>query len=514
VADPIRQAQGEAAIKVLPQQSVATPERVLFSIRARFNPIRNLTPDLLSRYLDNFRQGFFREITITWDAMERRDTRLQTVAPKRKKAVARRGWEILVTQDTPEAQRQKKALEYFFNNVTATSALEPNEEGGLSLLVRQMMDAVGKRYAVHEIVWQPSPKGLTAQFVFCPLWWFEGTTGRLRFLQQEFDIYGVEMPREQWLITVGDGIMEACSVAYMFKHLPLKDWLSFSEKFGMPGLLGKTDAGQDSPEWDAMKQALQDFATDWAAVCNASASIDLVETKTQGNAPFEPLVERMDQEMTRLWRGGDLGTSSAKDSVGASLQEDETAILEIDDAQWIGETLNRVSEQVLEYTFGEGVECLAYLKLNVPEKKNIDQELKIDEFLLASGAPLALQDTLERYGRPMPDAGDELLQAPAAPVPIPNQDPAASNAEYANEAQAAEALAQAVASDLEPVRQRLDSILRITDPDLREIKLRKFLADLDQMKADILADPSAAQQLQSLLARAFVQGAENKPTLK
>lgn len=509
----------EAAVAILPKQSVATPERVLLSIRSRFNPIRNLTPDLLSRYLDQFRLGYFRELAITWDAMERRDTRLQTVAPKRKKAVARRGWEILVTDDTPEAQKQKEVLEYFFNNVSATSALEPNEQGGLSLLVRQMMDAVGKRYAVHEIVWQPSPNGLTAQFVFCPLWWFEGTTGRLRFLQQEFALQGIDMPPEQWLVTVGDGIMEACSVAYIFKHMSLKDWVAFSEKFGLPGLLGKTDAGIDSPEWNAMKDALAGFATDWAAVCNSSASIDLVETKTQGNQPFEPLVERMDQEMTRLWRGGDLGTSSQKDSVGATLQGDETAVLETDDAQWISETLNRISEQVLEYTFGPGVECLAYLKITVPEKKNLELELKVDEFLLSAGAPLALQNRLEFYGRPVPDASDELLQAPAAPA-APT-DPSLVNpvalrkqSEIANEAAQAEALARAVASDLEPLRQRLDAVLRIADPELREIKLRKLLADFEQLKSDILADPSSAAEINSILARAFVAGAENKPTLK
>src|SRR5581483_658121 len=53
------------------------------------------------------------------------------------------------TDDSPEALRQKQALEYFYNHLTATTALEPDERGSMGLLVRQMMDAVGKRYAVH-----------------------------------------------------------------------------------------------------------------------------------------------------------------------------------------------------------------------------------------------------------------------------------------------------------------------------------------------------------------------------
>ncbi|MDB6109282.1 MAG: hypothetical protein JWR69_1032, partial [Pedosphaera sp.] len=70
-------------------QADTSPARIQMSIRTRFNPIRSLTPDLLSQYLDNFRLGFFRNPALAWEAMERRDTRLQTVAPKRKKSVAR-----------------------------------------------------------------------------------------------------------------------------------------------------------------------------------------------------------------------------------------------------------------------------------------------------------------------------------------------------------------------------------------------------------------------------------------
>ena len=235
----------------LKKSDLITPERIQFSLRARFNPLLSLTPQLLISYLDSFRLGFFRNTALTWDAMERRDYKLQSVAPKRKKAVARHGWEILTFNDSPAAQRQKLALEYFYNHLTATTALEENEIGGLSLLIRQMMDAVGKRYAVHEIVWQPGTStphstdsfnpSLTATFRFCPLWWFEGTRGRLRFLSTEFAIYGSDMEPGDWLVTVGDGIMEACSVAYVYKHLPLRHWLSYSEKFGAPGILGHTD---------------------------------------------------------------------------------------------------------------------------------------------------------------------------------------------------------------------------------------------------------------------------------
>ena len=396
-----------------------TAERVQMSIRARFNPIPSLTPQLLGAYLESFRMGYFRNIALTWDAMERRDYQLQAVAPRRKKSVARKGFEILTSEDSAMAREQKAVLEYFYGHLTAVNALEENETGGFALLVRQMMDAVGKRYAVHEIVWQPG-KRLTAQFRYCPLWWFEGTQGRLRFLQSDFAITGEEMNPGEWLVTVGDGIMEACSIAYMFKHLPLRDWLACCEKFGMPGIVGRTQAALHSKEWDSFVEAIQAFSQDWAAVFGTGSTVELVQPKGTAEAPFAPLVEKMDRAITTLWRGGDLGTMSSRHATGASLQADETQILEADDAELISETLaTQVSRKVLEYHFGDAP-VLAYLKIRTAGIKDTAQSLQIDQFLLQSGVPISVKDALERYERPMPAPDEKLLTAPL-PSPITTQ---------------------------------------------------------------------------------------------
>jgi phage gp29-like protein len=414
-----------------------TEERVQAAIRSRFNPIPSLKPALLGAYLEAFRLGFLRNAAITWDAIERRDYRIAAVAAKRKKSVARHGWEILTVEDTPAAQAQKRVLEFFYNHLTATNVLEENETGGLSLLIRQMMDAVGKRHAVHEIVWEPRPgaglmhgggktthtsrdpsgisPALTATFRFCPLWWFEATQGRLRFLQAEFDIYGVDMAPGEWLVTTGDGIMEPCSIAYIFKMFPLRDWLSACEKFGMPALVGHTDSAVDSAEWNSFQDAIKNFSQDWSAVISGSNKLELLETRISADGPYAPLVEKMDRAITTLWRGGDLGTTSSHNATGASLQADEAEILETDDASLISETLStQVSRHVLRYHFGDAPQ-LAYINIKTREKRDLELSLKVDQFLLQSGAPISVQDALERYDRPAPAPGESLLRwIPAA----------------------------------------------------------------------------------------------------
>ncbi|MBN1403817.1 MAG: DUF935 family protein, partial [Opitutales bacterium] len=218
---------------------ILSTQRVVAHMRSRFDPIRNLTPERLSRMLDDFHAGYLREAALAWDAIERRDDIVQAAAGKRKLSAGRNGWDVLALDDSPRAAEHAAALEYFWRNVRCVNALDENEEGGFSLLSRQMMDAVGKRYAVHEIVWERvGANRLRAVFRFVPLWFFENRTGRLRFLPSEHALEGEPLEPGRWMLTCGAGIMEACSVAYLYKHLPLRDWLLYCERNGMPGVRG------------------------------------------------------------------------------------------------------------------------------------------------------------------------------------------------------------------------------------------------------------------------------------
>jgi phage gp29-like protein len=405
------------ALKIAPQVSADT---VQLAIRTRFNPIRGLTPQLLSQYLDQYNLGWIAYAALLWDMMERRDDVLKNVAGKRKKDAARLEWQVhMIDEQTDEAKRHQEALEVFYSNCTAVNALDENELGGFQMLVRQMMDATGKKYAVHEIVWQPGDV-FTAQFRYVPLWFFENRTGRLQIMPIPIGgAYGSPLEEGGWMITCGDGLMEACSVAYMFKHLPLKDWLSYSDKFGTPGVLGQTNASRDSEAGQAMKDAVSNFGQNWSAVVYGSDGvvkdpIKLIEASTaaQNAMPFPLLIERMDRAMISLWRGADLATMSrggVERSIGASVQSEESEILLRDDADNISETLNMyVDKFVIWQLFGTKTP-LARIELKAPEDSDVDSDLKVDELLLNSGARLGERERLSYYGRPQFDETDIAL---------------------------------------------------------------------------------------------------------
>jgi phage gp29-like protein len=400
--------------------SALAPATRALAKASRFNPLRSLTPAALTTALDQFETGWLRTAALLWEAMERRDAVLCGAAGKRKRAVSRRPWEIITTDESAAAEQQKTALEYLFNHLAARDALRGDVRGGMSLLIKQMMDAVFKRSAVHELVWRPSRAGLSVDATFVPLWFFEETGGTLRYTGPTGGLGTGELKPGEWMVTTGDGIMEAISVCYLFKKLSLEDWVNFSEKFGLPGIHGLTDAVKGSGEWDDFVAALGDFANDFVTATNRSAEIKLIESSRTGDQPFQPMVERMERAIVALCRGADLGTLSSKDGAGATLQGDEGSILEEDDCQMIGETLQQaIALPALRHLFGHATPVLAEVRIIPSSTQDVAQERQTDEFLIRSGVRLSTNDLAERYGRTQADADDEIARV-ASPFALPD----------------------------------------------------------------------------------------------
>ncbi len=462
VANEFAPATGAAPSSASTRNYIAGRTTPSSRMRARFNPIRHLSPESLARALEAFQAGDLRLAALLWDAMERRDDVLRNVSLKRKKAAARLDWEILSLDDSPAAGRHREALLAFYNNLTATHACDPQERGGVALLVKQMLDAVGKKYAVHEILWQPLPgsqppttsslepstaKGapratdaanelsakdgsfpvgasaparssgfLTATFRFAPLWFFEARTGPLRFLPEDTATEGLDLTAGQWLVTVGDGLMEASSIAYLFKHLPLRDWLVYCERNGMPGVRAVTDAAPGTAEWDAAREAVRDFGAEFHALMSRGTEIEPIDLSTRGELPYPALVERMDRALAALWRGADLATLAKGQGLGASVQAEETALLEQDDAALVSETLNtQVDAPLLRQLFGEETPR-AYFRLLPRQESERSAYLNLLERLARLNLPLPVEGLYERLGLPKPP---DTSAAPPFTVPAP-----------------------------------------------------------------------------------------------
>ena len=402
-------------------QSVVSAARVIQFLLARFDPVYGLTPRRLQEYLQQWQLGFLRWLAILWSQMRERDDQIKSVEAKRIFAVARLEHEVMSMDSSPEAQAHKEALEAFYDNLTCADVLEQNKVGGVHLMIRQQMSAVGYKFAVHEIVWRPyvdetGKDRLTARLRFVPIWFFENRTGVLRYLPYELALDGIPLDAGGWMVTVADGLMVATSIAYMYKQLALKSWVNFADKFGIPMLIGKTTAAFNSTEWQQFQNALQYWRSDGAALFNSTAVVESCDTKgaAGGETVQERLTDRMDRAVARLWRGGDLSTMSRGGSGAGALpqMEQEDELCEAD-AINCSEACNfYIDRWVIKYLFGVD-KPKAYLRIIPPLTTDTAKEIAVDQFLISMGVKLATKDALERYGRRSPDPDDDLLKPPA-----------------------------------------------------------------------------------------------------
>jgi phage gp29-like protein len=406
-----------------PPKSASTIAEALFtnSRWRNWSPVRELSPERLQGWLDQWRAGLIAPAARLFREIEERDDVVLAVASKRKAAVAACEWEVIQLEESPAAARHADALRFLYDNLVASDALDLDEEGDMATALESMADAIGSKYSVHEILWRASPRGLTAELRSVPLWFFERSTGRLTFQPQQTGTPGMELHSGEWLTTVSrTWLHKATAIAYLYKVYPLRDWLQYTERHGMPAFIGSTSARPDSDEWAGLEDAVAALASEFAAVVSESSRLQALDLGTQGELPYSPLVDRMDRAIATIWRGGDLSTLSRSNGVGAESQGEEAAGLLQADCKLLESTLNtQLGRWAIRYAFGPDTKPLAYLRLR--PKSNPDQAGEIARFESAQRlrTPLSLRQIREELSLATPeDAADTLLPS-LTPPPFP-----------------------------------------------------------------------------------------------
>jgi phage gp29-like protein len=371
----------------------------------RFNPLRSLTPQRLAAALDSAACGYLRDAALIFEVVEQREAIVRSVMTKRRAAVARRPWQIITPDpEDPRAAAHKETLEYFYNNLTVTDATDRNVRTGMSGLLRQMMDAVIQRYAVHEILMRRTADGLTAEMRRVPLYFFENRTGSLRYTGVQNRTDGIPLEKESWMITTAAGLGEALAICYLYKRMGLQDMLAFSEKFSVPGVLGRTSAAKDSPEGEAMRDSVLAYASEYVGLVYGDDGrikdpIQVMQTPGSESLPQMLIVEYMDRMISTLVRGGDLSTVSRQGGVGSNAQQGETACLLQDDCAMVSETLQtQLDRLVIREVHGDD-QPAAYVVITPPSTEDLAKNIQIDTGLARMGVKQSPEHLAERYGR-------------------------------------------------------------------------------------------------------------------
>jgi phage gp29-like protein len=394
--------------------------RIEWAIRLRYSPLPNLNMDLVASNLNAFRIGEMRVVGKIWEVMMERDGELAVNADKRASDLAGLEWQI-VSDGSLEGDRHAGALTYFYKHLRTTRALDQDVSGGVSELLHQMATAHSYYYSVHEMLLRtdnPAAREVTAEFRHTPVWFFESRRGYLGYLKHIFDVYGQPCLQSEWLTVVGLGWMRPLSIAYVLKNLCLRDWMTFCQRYGSGFLEAITAAQKGDPAWEEARETLHAMANDGMVVHNQDVILKFLDTPAKALLPFEPMVDQVNRLYAKCYRGIDLATSSrrsepgaARNSIGASVQKEESGIFLARDAAWATEYLNeRVDRPIIRYLFDK--EPRAWMTIMPPLDENAEQDLKCAQLLVPMGLRISLQEAYKRFRWTPPAEGEPCLQFP------------------------------------------------------------------------------------------------------
>lgn len=503
------------------------------------NALWGANPDTLVAAVTAYHSGNIAQLAKIVDAYERQDDVAATGRMKRDASVARCEHTVLIEEgheDDPRAQLHRETLQRFWATIRCTSAFNRAERGGIRLLKKQMMSARTHGWSAHNILWHTDGGTLRAEFVHIPMWHFENLTGELRFREHVTDWYGVPLWDGGWLVNSATPIGPAVALACCAKRMSLQDWMLFSERAATPGLLGKTTAAVGTDAWNNLCEMLNRWSRAWVGAVDKDTDITPVNLNT-GTPPMPQLVERMDRAIAALYRGADLSTISKGEGLGASLQGEESDMLEADQCAEISEALHeQVDRLVIRYECGDD-EPLAYIWIEPVSKPDVESNTKIDDHLAKFGIRLSKRDMLQRYGRA--EAADEAdaLEPPAQggeygglgggfapqtpPRGLPNAQPSCKgrltplqNSRTDSDGRADvsapdapeavfRAFAEAVSEDAKPLAEQVRKLLDLVDAG-KEAEAASFAASLSaNLPSYLPKDPESATVLAEAMAERY-----------
>lgn len=380
--------------------------------------VGELTPEFIAMALRQCEHGQAPERYLALaESMEERDLHYRSVLSTRKLALT--GREILV--EAASSSRQDKKIADFARSLFCID--------GFADIVGDQQDGLGKGFSVCEIVWDTSlsewrPSAIKwrdpRHFIFpleSPMWPMrrEGTA----YIELEPFKFIVHMPKLKSGLPLRGGLARCAAWAFMAKNYTLKDWLAFSEVYGMPLRIGKYPLGSaDNDAIAVLQDAVAGIGSDFAAVIPENMLIEIKESGSKGASAdlYLRLAEYLDKQVSKGVLGqtdtadptpGKLGNASEKEEV----RQD---ILRFDARQNIIANKRDLLIPAIRLNYGPDA-AIPTLRYNLPEpddRKELTEAIKV---FVPFGWKVDGAWLRDKFGVPDPDDNAELLGQPVAP---------------------------------------------------------------------------------------------------
>ena len=264
-------------------------------------------------------------------------------------------------------------------------------------IITDMLEAPFFGMAPLEVIWESAENSWLPERIEGkpPEWFAFDPENKLRFLSMDNMTDGEEIPDYKFLLPrhhasyqnpYGERVLSKCFWPVVFKKAGFKFWAVFTEKYGMPWLVGRVPRSTNETERGALLSRLTSMVQDAVAVIDDDESVEITEAagKSASADIYEKLISVSNREISKAILGQTLTTELDKGGSFAATKEhmEVRADLVDQDKRMVCQAFNRAFSWVSEFNAqGAAVPEFAFF-----EEEDIQKDLaERDETLTTQG---------------------------------------------------------------------------------------------------------------------------------
>lgn len=309
----------------------------------------------------------------------------------------------------------------------------------MDTLLNEITDAVLYGYQPLELMWGPFNGAMAPlQVIGKPQeWFFFDSAAQLRFRSRQQPLQGEELEPRKFLLArqeasyanpYGFADLSMCFWADTFMRGGLKFWVTFTEKYGTPWLVGKQPRGTPGPEVNALLDKLEAMIQDAVAAIPDDSSIDILEAGDKGASAdlYERLLMYCRSEINIALLGQNQSTEATSNRASATAGLEVANSIRDGDAKLVAAAMNQLLRWITDLHDGEQAPAPTF-ELFEEEDVNVTQAER-DETLTRAGVNFQPQYWKRVYKLQEGDIADK-PEVITTPVPATLPGPAVEFAE-------------------------------------------------------------------------------------
>jgi len=289
-------------------------------------------------------------------------------------------------------------------------------------LLFDLVDGLAKGYSVVEIIWESTnSKWIPIHYIWRDPRFFKiDELGQSLRLRDDSTPDGLELspykfiqfiPKLKSGLPLRGGLALIAAWSYVFKSYTLRDWLAFTEAYGMPLRLGKYGAGASEEDRRVLLKAVSSIGSDMGAIIPESMQIDFIQgaNTATGESIFKTLADWLDSQLSKAVLGQTMTTDNGSSRSQSETHDKVRKDILRSDARQLAYAINRdLLIPYIDLNYGKQ-DIYPVFSLVLEEKEDINALVENISKLAPLGLQVSQAEILAKLGLKVPQKDDIVL---------------------------------------------------------------------------------------------------------